>query len=195
MDLYEKYSTMANLEFRARQIFNKVCYNRDHHLETNKQEIENALQQIQSIMLLDSFNYRAYYYKSKCHLAEGEELLKWAYEAIVYFERQYFKHESIISHFKALIVKYYIDNDALIEAYSVLQKAIKETSIGSYAWFKYMFSYIELLAKEGKFNEAAEKLELITNHEVFASLAEYDRQHWDVLCKLVYDDKTVKQKK
>ena len=195
MELYEKYNSMSDLEFRARQIFNKVCYNQDHHLETNKEEIENALLQIQHIMLLDSFNYHAYYYKSKCLLSEGDDLLLWINKAISYFEDQYFKHESIISHFRSLLVTYYININSVLEAFSVLDHAIKETSQGSYAWFKYMFSFIEMLAKEGRIKEAGENFEIATNHEVFVSLSEDDKQYWEVLRKMVYDDEVVKTSK
>ncbi len=191
MELYKKYNSMSDLEFRARQVFNKVCYNHDHHLETNKEKIENALQQIEALMLLDSMNYHLYYYKSKCILSKGKELLTWANKAIAYFEDQYFMHNGIISHFKSMLVQYYINIDSLEEAFSILNNAIQDVSEGSYAWFKYMYSYIELLVKQGRLKEAGENFEIATNHEVFASLAEDDRRYWEVLREMIYDSENV----
>jgi len=191
MKLYEKYSSMADLEFRARQIFNKVCYNEEHHLETNKQEVEKALIQIQEIMLLDSFNYYCYYYKSKCLLSDGEELVRWATEAIEYFENQYFKHDSIISHFKSILINHYIDCDLNTKAYALLNSAINKSAIGSYAWFKYMYSIIELLAKDGKLQEASQKFELATNQDAFAGFSDDDKRYWEILRKMIYEDESV----
>lgn len=191
MDLYEEYKSMADLEFKARQIFNTVYYNHEHHLDTDKNEIDNALLDIQKVMRLDSITYRAYYYQCKCLLSKGEEYLNWINEAIEYFENEYFKHDAYISHFKYKLIQNYINQDMVGEAFKILEEAISESVEGNYAWLKYMFSYIELLAKDGRLKEAGEKFEHATSQEIYHSLPEDDQQYWEVLRKMVYDGHNV----
>jgi len=191
MALYKEYSAMSDLEFQARQVFNEVYYNNEHHLETNKQEIDKALLDIQKIMKLDSITYRAYYYQCKCLLSTGNEYLKWVNEAISYFEDEYFRHDSYISHFKYKLIQNAINKNDLVNAFSLLNEAIDTSVEGSYAWLKYMFSYIELLAKEGKKNKAGEYFQIATQHEVYESLSDDDKQYWDILKKMIFDEVTV----
>jgi len=192
MDLYEEYRFMADLEFKARQVFNKVYYNHEHHLETDNAEINKALHDIQKVMRLDSITYRAYFYQCQCLLSKGEEYLKWINEAIAYFENEYFQHDSYISHFKYKLIQNYINQGDTITALSLLEETIAACAEGNYAWLKYMFCYIELLAKEGRAKEAGEHFERATKQEVYLSLTEDDKQYWEVLRQMVYDGETIK---
>ncbi len=191
LDLYEEYSSMSDLEFKARQVFNQVYYNHEHHIDTDREEIDKALLDIQKVMKLDSIAYRAYYYQCKCLLSTGEDYLNWINEAISYFEGEYFRHDAYISHFKFKLIQNYINLNDLVTAFNLFEEAISESAEGSYAWLKYMFSYIELLAKQRRLKEAGENFEIATNHEIFASLAEDDRRYWEVLREMIYDSENV----
>jgi len=174
--LYDKFSVNISNEHETMLLCNKTIKNYkklERQQSINPIELDILVEAVEKKLPFDVTWFHYYYYHYKSLILEGKELELLYLDALAYFDKLHYEHDSFSEVFLERLVIYYLDNYDL----KLAEKYLHELNSGSNTWYRTYLAYTQLLLNQNDL-KSNDICNFVMNHQTFVNLQSPLKDKW-----------------